>query len=279
MKIASIINTIVFGVVILSVLCSFTNTTTSFEGGKRYYDSVCKCYVEKTYYNGNLLSVQQFVDSDYWIKTGVTVYFYENGDTSDLTSYQDGEMNGFSFNKHKNGMLAIVRNYKNNFPVGHWKYFDDKGFLVSEIIYESENLTEISTDIRLEKFYSSGGKLFYTKSFSSADSFLLNVIDTTLYNSFLQKQANMTGREIFMAICTSCHNPLKDATGPKLAGVTKRRTEKWLRSWISNSSKMIAEGDKQALALYNKWGKTSMTAFPLPDAEMNKLIDYLKSIE
>lgn len=279
MKIVSIKNIIVFGVLILSVLCSFTNTTSSIDGGNRYYDSVCKCYIEKTYYNGKLLSIQQFVDSDNWIKTGITVYFYDNGDTSDLTHYQDGEMNGISYNKYNKGKLAILRNYKNGFPVGNWKYFDEKGFLVSEIIYESENPTELNKDIRLEKFYSAEEKLFYTKYFSSADSFLLNVIDTTLYDSYLQKLSNRTGYELILANCASCHNPIRDATGPKLAGVTKRRTEKWLRSWISNSSKMIAEGDTQAVELYNKWGKTTMTAFPISDNEMDKIIDYLKSIE
>ena len=151
--------------------------------------------------------------------------------------------------------------------------------MVSETIYKSEIPSNLNADIRLEKYYSTGEKLFYTKSFSSADSYILKVIDTPLYETYLLKRANRTGQEIFMEYCTSCHNPFKDATGPKLSGVTKRRTEKWLRSWISNPSKMLAEGDKQALALYNKWGKTSMTSFPLSDAEMNKLIDYLKSIE
>lgn len=272
-------NIVVFSAVICSLFCSFKNTSSTYERGKRHFDSTCKCYIERTYYKGNLWSIEQFVDSNYWMKTGISVYFYENGDTSDLTHYLDGEMNGLSYNKHKNGKLGILRNYKNSYPVGHWKYFDEEGFLISEVIYESANPTDLTADIRLEKYYSTGEKLFYTKSFSSADSFSIKIIDTNLYQAHLTKHANRNGREIFMGNCASCHNPLKDAVGPKLAGITKRRTEKWLRTWISNSSKMIAEGDKEALALYNEWGKTSMTAFPLSDAEMNKLIDYLKSIE
>lgn len=269
---------VIFSAVIFSLFCSFKNISSTYERGKRYFDSACKCYIERTYYKGNLLSIEQFLDSVYWTKTGVTVYFYENGDTSDLAHYIDGQMNGLSFNKYKNGKLSILRNYKNSYPVGHWKYFDEEGILISEVIYESENPTELNADIRLEKYYSTGEKLFYTKSFSSADSFNIKIIDTNLYQAYLTKLANRNGRELFKGNCASCHNPLKDAVGPKLAGITKRRTEKWLRSWISNPRKMIAEGDKEALALYNKWGKTSMTAFPLSDAEMNKLIDYLKSI-
>ena len=40
---------------------------------------------------------------------------------------------------------------------------------------------------------------------------------------------------------------------------------------------MIADGDKHAVAVYNKYNRTSMTAFPLTDAEIDALIDtYMK---
>jgi len=86
------------------------------------------------------------------------------------------------------------------------------------------------------------------------------------------------GAQIFYVNCSSCHNPYKDATGPKLVGVTKRRSQEWLRKWIRNPAAMIADNDSQAVALYHLWNKTAMTSFTLSDAEMDKLIDFLKTL-
>lgn len=86
------------------------------------------------------------------------------------------------------------------------------------------------------------------------------------------------GAQIFYASCSSCHNPFKAATGPKLAGVTKRRTEEWLRKWIRNPAKMLADKDPEAVALYHLWHNTAMTSFPMPETEMDKLMDFLKTL-
>lgn len=89
------------------------------------------------------------------------------------------------------------------------------------------------------------------------------------------------GKALFQSNCASCHNPLKDATGPALKGVDSRVPSKeWLYDWIHNSSKMIASGDKYANDLYNTWGKTAMTAFPqLSNEEIDAIITYVNSVE
>jgi mono/diheme cytochrome c family protein len=80
---------------------------------------------------------------------------------------------------------------------------------------------------------------------------------------------------IFQANCASCHNPLKDATGPALSGSLARvPSREWLVKWIHNPTKLIQEKDAYAIAIYEKWNKTSMTAFPnLSDEDVNLLID------
>lgn len=85
------------------------------------------------------------------------------------------------------------------------------------------------------------------------------------------------GKAIFQANCASCHNPIKDATGPALQGVDKRVPSKeWIYNWIHNSAKVISSGDKYANDLYNKWNKTAMTAFPqLSNAEIDAVIKYV----
>ncbi len=89
------------------------------------------------------------------------------------------------------------------------------------------------------------------------------------------------GKAIFQSNCASCHNPLKDATGPALKGVDARVPSKeWLHNWVHNSSAVIASGDKYANDLYNKWGKTAMTAFPqLSVEEIDAVITYVNSVQ
>lgn len=89
------------------------------------------------------------------------------------------------------------------------------------------------------------------------------------------------GQAIFKANCASCHNPLKDATGPALQGVDKRVPSKeWLYKWIKNPAATIASGDKYANDIYNKWGKTQMTAFPnLSNEEIDAVVTYVNSVK
>jgi mono/diheme cytochrome c family protein len=89
------------------------------------------------------------------------------------------------------------------------------------------------------------------------------------------------GKALFQANCASCHNPLKDATGPALKGMDERVPSKeWLYKWIRNSAGVIASGDKYANDLYVKWNKTAMTSFPnLTDADIDAITAYVNSVE
>ncbi len=98
---------------------------------------------------------------------------------------------------------------------------------------------------------------------------------------FQQASAQVDGKAIFQANCASCHNPLKDATGPALKGVDGRVPSKeWLYKWIHNPSGMVASGDKYAVDIFNKWNKTQMTAFPqLSEEEIDAIFTYVNSVE
>src|SRR4051812_36428074 len=71
------------------------------------------------------------------------------------------------------------------------------------------------------------------------------------------------GKALFQSKCASCHNPLKDGTGPALAGLEDRHTwadHKELLKWINNPGGYMAT-DPYTTALKNARG-TVMTAFP-----------------
>ncbi len=89
------------------------------------------------------------------------------------------------------------------------------------------------------------------------------------------------GKAIFQANCAACHNPLKDATGPALQGISGRAPSKdWLYKWIHNSAAVVASGDKYGNEIFNKWNKTAMTAFPsLTNEEIDAVITYVEEFK
>jgi mono/diheme cytochrome c family protein len=113
------------------------------------------------------------------------------------------------------------------------------------------------------------------KSFTLIIAFVCSLLLSS-QNTF----AAPDGKAIFAANCASCHNPLKDATGPALQGVDKRVPSKeWLYNWIRNSQAVVASGDKYANDLYNEWNKVAMTAFPqLTNEEIDAVIGYVNSV-
>ncbi|AUC13936.1 cytochrome C [Tenacibaculum sp. SZ-18] len=83
------------------------------------------------------------------------------------------------------------------------------------------------------------------------------------------------GRKLFNANCASCHKLNKRATGPALGGVEKRRENEWLKKWIRNNAELRASGDADAIALYEEWGQSNMTAFPqLTDQNIDDILYY-----
>lgn len=83
------------------------------------------------------------------------------------------------------------------------------------------------------------------------------------------------GEKVFKANCSACHKMGMKLVGPDLTGVTERRSEEWLRSFVRNSQKMVADGDADAVAIFEEFNKVPMTAFDLPEGDMTALITYL----
>lgn len=107
------------------------------------------------------------------------------------------------------------------------------------------------------------------------------IIFAVLLISNFSALAAPDGKALFQSNCASCHNPIKDATGPALKNVDKTFPSKdWVYGWVHNSSAVIASGDKFANDLYNKWNKTQMTAFPqLSKEDIDAILSYVNSYE
>jgi len=89
------------------------------------------------------------------------------------------------------------------------------------------------------------------------------------------------GEKLFKANCTACHALDKQLVGPALGGVVDRLKKEqnldaaWLNKWIKDNKSLRESGDKYAIAVYEKFNKVEMTAFPnLTDKDIDDILEY-----
>jgi hypothetical protein len=92
--------------------------------------------------------------------------------------------------------------------------------------------------------------------------------------------AQPDGKALFNSNCASCHNPIKDATGPALQGADQHpHGKEWIYKWVHNPSAVIAAGDPHAKELVDKY-KTVMTAFPtLTNEDIDAIFTYVNNFK
>ncbi|PKV75464.1 cytochrome c oxidase cbb3-type subunit 3 [Pontibacter ramchanderi] len=91
-------------------------------------------------------------------------------------------------------------------------------------------------------------------------------------------QDAVQGKKIFEGNCAACHSMDADVVGPALKNVHERRGDEWLHKFIKNSQELVASGDADAVAVYEKFNKMPMPAFggSLNDDDINHVIAYIK---
>ena len=102
----------------------------------------------------------------------------------------------------------------------------------------------------------------------------------TLSSSIGNQLNAQDGKALFSQNCASCHAVNKKLTGPALAGVEDRWSEKKnLYAWIKNSAAYLKTGDPYATKLYNDYNKTAMNLFPsLTDQDIDAILAYIKTV-
>jgi mono/diheme cytochrome c family protein len=118
----------------------------------------------------------------------------------------------------------------------------------------------------------------------TAKKLFLNALFSVLLISGFTASAQQdiaAGKTAFANNCASCHNPLKDGTGPALHGVTERVPDKaLLHSWIKNNRAVLASGNPYFNNLYKERGGTAMNLFTtLSDAEIDNILAYVESVK
>ncbi|WP_299823150.1 c-type cytochrome [uncultured Pontibacter sp.] len=94
-----------------------------------------------------------------------------------------------------------------------------------------------------------------------------------------QAQDAVAGKAIFDGNCAACHSMDADVVGPALKDAHKRRGDEWLTKFIKNSQELVQSGDKDAVALYEKYNKMAMPAFgtSLSEEDIANVIAFIKA--
>ena len=121
-------------------------------------------------------------------------------------------------------------------------------------------------------------KYIPNQGFKLATIFFLGIIlATTAFSQedVIDPAIIASGEKLYNANCTQCHAINEVVIGPALKGIEERRERPWLLSWIKNSQKVIESGDEYAVALYEKYKKVAMPAYPFTDAEIISVLEYI----
>ena len=92
------------------------------------------------------------------------------------------------------------------------------------------------------------------------------------------------GENIYRTRCSSCHtfggtgfaNKNERRLGPDLAGVSGRRDKDWLKRWIANPEKMLAEKDPTAMEIVEQYNNATMPNLQLSSQEVEAMIAFME---
>ncbi len=83
------------------------------------------------------------------------------------------------------------------------------------------------------------------------------------------------GKKIFKTNCAACHALDRKLIGPALSDVTERRSTEWLVRWIINNQELRESGDADAIAIFEEYNGSVMTAFPnLSESDVMDILAY-----
>ena len=101
------------------------------------------------------------------------------------------------------------------------------------------------------------------------------IVGSILFTSTAYSQE--TGQKIFTQRCAACHSIGKGRlVGPDLAGVDQRRSEEWIINFVKSSQSLVNKGDKQAVKIFEEYGKMVMPDQALSNDQIKSVIGYIK---
>jgi mono/diheme cytochrome c family protein len=109
---------------------------------------------------------------------------------------------------------------------------------------------------------------------------LLTLLVAGVFVSSPQVAHADAGKDIYTKICAACHTVGGGKrVGPDLKGVSERRDEAWLISFIKSSQAMVNSGDATAVKLFEEYNKVPMPDTAASEADIKAVLAYIKKLE
>ena len=89
---------------------------------------------EKQYYLSGKLFIEGALINN--LRNGKWIAYYENGKIWSVGFFEKGLKHGSSNVYYENGKVRYTKNYINDVAEGLWSFYDDKGNLLGEVMYE-----------------------------------------------------------------------------------------------------------------------------------------------
>jgi len=120
--------------------------------------------------------------------------------------------------------------------------------------------------------------LFFKKMRNISRLLVVAMLTTVGFSAVAQDGDAANGESLFNNNCKACHSAKDEVVvGPGLKDIQKRRDLAWLVKWVKNPNGVIQSGDEYAVALYNKFNKAQMTAFPaFGETEVKDIVAYIE---
>jgi mono/diheme cytochrome c family protein len=104
---------------------------------------------------------------------------------------------------------------------------------------------------------------------------LLFAFSLSSFSQDVDEARQKEGKSLFKSLCASCHKLDKKLIGPALGGIEARRENDWLKSWIKNNAEFRASGNADAIAIFEEYNGSVMSAFPqLTDQNIDDILYY-----
>lgn len=263
-----------------------TSTRVYNEDGKLqmliHYNPSCNCRTYTEYYpDGKIFAKRTFkvVEKKGEFIDGEDITYFHDGSIKHHKVWKDALPQGRAYTNYENGKLEHEEFYRGKYKAGTWRYFDKNGSLLKEQFFEGLNNSWNSKkdDVTIKHY--NAGKLLYTEIYKDGKLAKSDKKETKIIATIPPKHNTelVDGKKLFSMKCAVCHTFDKDGYGPSLKNVTKKRNNVWLHQMITNGMKLVENGDKDAVALYNQYNKKKhLNMEYLTNKQVQAIIDYLK---
>ena len=105
-------------------------------------------------------------------------------------------------------------------------------------------------------------------------SFIL-ILFTLISTYSVAQDLTAAGKTTFTSHCSSCHNLGSVMVGPDLLNVDKRHDINWIVNFVKSSQTVVKTGDKNAVALFDKFKIVMPDQPDLSTSDIKNIIGYI----